>query len=184
MSTAKISTVPTGKGCLPWLASKNKTNGYGEFKVREGKFVSTRISYFLHYGIDPGELCVLHSCDDPSCANPLHLSLGTHQDNMVDRGSKGRTASGDRSGARTKPERLARGDRSGARLHPESRPRGEKSYNSKLTDFDILVIRADPRTHRAIAADYGMAHTGIGCIKRGQTWRHVAPETINPTQLL
>lgn len=44
---------------------------------------------------------------------------------------------------------------------------------SKLTDNDVLAIRADPRSQRALARAFGVSHTVIGQIKAGQLWRHV-----------
>lgn len=44
-----------------------------------------RTAYRLHYGKEPGQYFVLHSCDNPKCVNPHHLRLGTALDNMRDR---------------------------------------------------------------------------------------------------
>jgi HNH endonuclease len=33
---------------------------------------------------------VMHSCDNPPCCNPNHLSIGTHHENMIDSMLKGR----------------------------------------------------------------------------------------------
>jgi hypothetical protein len=41
-------------------------------------------------GEQPLDNCVLHSCDNPACVNPKHLSLGTYQDNTQDMMAKGR----------------------------------------------------------------------------------------------
>jgi hypothetical protein len=39
---------------------------------------------------DPAGQVALHHCDTPACVNPEHLFLGTPQDNMDDKVSKGR----------------------------------------------------------------------------------------------
>jgi len=39
---------------------------------------------------DPGPLVVMHACDNRSCINPDHLSVGTARDNVRDMIAKGR----------------------------------------------------------------------------------------------
>lgn len=81
-------------GCWEWFGSKR--NGYGRMIIgsrTDGtrKSVSAhRISYELTYGEIPIGMEVCHKCDNPSCVNPSHLFIGTHQDNIDDRERKGR----------------------------------------------------------------------------------------------
>lgn len=140
---AKVSKTPTATGCLEWTACKNN-KGYGMFQIRGRLFLATRVIYFLHYGIDPRELCVMHSCDNPICVNPLCLLLGTQTDNMQDMHRKGRGAL------------------------------GEKHPNSKLTAADIPSIRSDARPNNTIAECYGVGRRIINLIKRGERWKHIA----------
>lgn len=48
--------------------------------------------------------------------------------------------------------------------------RGEESPGAKLTAEQVRAVRADRRTHRRIAADYGVSHYAIQRIKSGKTW--------------
>lgn len=75
--------------CWPWTGSTTR-GGYGKLTMPKGKVgYAHRTRWTLEHG-DPGTLHVLHSCDSPRCTNPRHLFLGTHQDNMADRGAQGR----------------------------------------------------------------------------------------------
>jgi hypothetical protein len=51
--------------------------------------------------------------------------------------------------------------------------RGERCPTHKLQESEIAVIRFDPRTHSAIAAQYGVAQSTITRIKNGRRWAHV-----------
>lgn len=53
-----------------------------------------RVAYELAVGPIPDGLCVLHSCDNPPCCNPAHLSLGTHTENMKHKMDRGRWGGG------------------------------------------------------------------------------------------
>jgi len=45
-------------------------------------------------------MCVLHSCDNPACWNPNHLSLGTQKENVHDMIRKNRSKQGGAKGMR------------------------------------------------------------------------------------
>lgn len=53
------------------------------------------------------------------------------------------------------------------------RRRGTARSDSKLTEADVIAIRADTRTQKAIGADYGISDTQVGRIKRREKWAHV-----------
>ena len=76
--------------CWEWQGGKNNI-GYG--MMRDGKKMRTvhRVSFEEHNQINiPPDKVVMHQCDNKICANPAHLSLGTHKDNSQDMIRKGR----------------------------------------------------------------------------------------------
>jgi hypothetical protein len=87
--------VAKSESCWFWTGCKNK-DGYGKIKVEGSTKQAHRVSYNLHVGEIPTGVLVLHRCDVPSCVNPDHLFLGTHQDNADDREAKGRSVAGAR----------------------------------------------------------------------------------------
>ena len=85
----KIRITP---GCWLWLGGKAK-DGYGLMKIKQKSIPAHRVSYVLHKGKIPKGMFVLHSCDNPSCVNPDHLSVGTHKQNMLEARLRGRIKS-------------------------------------------------------------------------------------------
>jgi hypothetical protein len=75
--------------CWLWTGHTTETSR-GKVKLYGVEHTAPRVSYALHYGFDPGNFYVLHTCDDPNCVNPEHLYLGTAQDNADDMLAKGR----------------------------------------------------------------------------------------------
>ena len=85
-------------GCWEWQAGRDGS-GYGLFwhPERKKNVGAHRVAYELANGVPPGNMFVLHSCDNPLCVNPDHLSLGTLQDNVDDMVAKNRQAKGSRN---------------------------------------------------------------------------------------
>ena len=82
--------VRVGDGCWEWQAALN-SKGYGSIGYKGKVWLASRVSALLA-GMDIEGKHVCHHCDNPNCVRPGHLFVGTHQDNMRDRDSKGRGA--------------------------------------------------------------------------------------------
>lgn len=136
--------------CWEWTAHRN-IKGYGQFGVSGKLALAHRLSYIIHFGEIPSGKIVCHSCDNPSCVNPAHLWIGTHQDNAIDR------------------ERKNRGGRKG--------PEGSKAPHAKLNEAIVAQIKAiiaeGKTTHRSIAKQFGVHFVTISDLATGKTWRHV-----------
>jgi hypothetical protein len=76
--------------CWEFTGGKNNI-GYGMIRDGKGMRTTHRVSYEEHtQTVIPKGLVVMHSCDNPCCVNPAHLSVGTHKDNSEDMVRKGR----------------------------------------------------------------------------------------------
>jgi DNA-binding transcriptional regulator YiaG len=91
---------------------------------------------------------VLHSCDNPACVNPAHLSVGDGIANAADAVSKKRHAYGERN-----------------------------KGGGKLTWDDVRMIRTlAPLGPARLARCYGVSTTTIKAINRNGLWqKHLAP---------
>lgn len=79
-------------GC--WEVSSHRPNHFGHTRVSAGRrgreIYIHRLAYEQAHGPIPEGLLVMHSCDNPRCINPAHLSTGTNGDNFRDSWAKGR----------------------------------------------------------------------------------------------
>ena len=134
--------------CWDWIGHKNP-KGYAQFSLFGTIQITSRVSYLLFRGDLPDGMCVLHTCDNPSCTNPAHLFLGTVAENNADRDNKGRTV-------------------------PHV---GEGHPCSKLTESDVFSIRSrlvSGELRSGIASEYGVHKTTIALIENRKTWKHLA----------
>jgi len=108
---------------------------------------------------------VLHNCPDkhnPACVNPDHLYLGTPADNARDAREMGQVPSGNEHWTKR---------------HPEKVSRGAAIVGSRLTESDVVAIRAacptDWAAFRSLAQRYGVTPSTIDKIVRRETWAHL-----------
>lgn len=82
--------VDPATNCWIWTGSLVR-GGYGMLKrYQQDAILAHRFSFQLHNGPIPDGMIVRHLCNMPSCVNPNHLQLGTHEENMRDLNRSGR----------------------------------------------------------------------------------------------
>ena len=131
--------------CWPWKGCINKRWGYGTFRYKRKDELAHRVLWMINVGPIPYGMKICHHCDNPPCCNPVHLFLGTHQDNMSDMVKKGR--------------------------QPVNK--GEKNPHSKLTETDVLNIRSSNLSPKELSSLYGINHKHAQRIKSGEYWGHL-----------
>lgn len=131
--------------CWPWTGAKRQ-NGYGHKGWRGKQYLAHRWMYERRVGPIPEGMVVCHACDNKWCVNPAHLFVGTQKDNVRDMYAKNRQA-----------------DR-----------KGEKCGTSKLTEKEVLEIRAaSDAKNVALAKQYGVSASLISQIRNRKTWTHI-----------
>jgi len=155
----KMSIVDTETMCWNWIGTlkgSDKLRQYGSITVgsrldgTRKQMSAHRFSYRVFNGEIPIGLFVCHKCDNPKCINPKHLFLGTRQDNIDDRESKGRN--------KTKT--------------------GEDSNLSKLNKTQVLLIRQlrqDGVPRKDIQKQLNIPYSQIKSILSYKSWKEIIP---------
>lgn len=140
--------------CWIWTGSSRTKKGYGMLQKIGGSkgkgMTAHRLSYQIHKGEIPESMVVMHSCDNPSCVNPDHLSVGTQSQNILEAIAKGR------------------------KFVPKlPHFKGVDHFAAKFTEQDIRDIRSQGMNDTGLAKKYGVAASTIRRIRIGQSWSHV-----------
>jgi hypothetical protein len=130
-------------GCWEWIGYYG-SGGYGMMSRAGKNQRAHRISYEVYKGPIPKGMVVRHSCDNPACINPDHLTLGTQKDNVADREARGRRV-----------------------------VNGEAIGTSKLSEKDVLEIRASTESNDVLAKRYGIDPSNVWLVRTGKSWRHI-----------
>ncbi len=131
-------------GCRLWQRSK-VVDGYGRMWWDGKLWLVHRAAYIDANGPIPDDVKVLHSCDMPACSELDHLFPGSDADNNADMIAKGRS------------------------YHPA----GVQLPQSKLTERQIIEIRASDMTQNWLAKMHGVSQITISNIKLRKTWKHI-----------
>ena len=147
-----LATKKHPNGYIEWQGGRHR-RGYGVIADSRGKRIQAhRASYDLFVGHIPEGMVVRHCCDNPSCVNPSHLSIGSQADNVADREARGR--------------RIA--------------PKGSQHGMSKLNEEAVTDILKNYRRGskvvglKAFAEKYDVDITMVSLIVRRKNWSHVA----------
>ena len=133
---AFMSRIMKTDKCWIWTAGKSAA-GYGMLVINYKRTYAHRYAFELFRGPIPDGAVLMHSCDNPACVNPWHLTPGSQLENMKDAVSKRRVR------------------------------HGEGHHAAKLTTEQVEAIRVDTRPQRVIAAEYGVQQQCISKIKLG-----------------
>jgi hypothetical protein len=138
--------------CWLWAGCRSGRAGYGVLYHDGLRTHATHLSVFLATGEWPPKgMIVCHKCDNPPCVNPDHLFVGTYKDNAQDCVAKGR--------------------------HRDSlRPnwlRGSQHGQAKLTEDNVLAIRASDERPSVLARKYGVSMYTIRMVVQRKYWRHI-----------
>lgn len=131
--------------CLLWPMKRDR-DGYGRVWY-EGKTVGVhRLAFFFAHGHWPVP-SALHSCDNPPCFNPCHLSEGSNLVNQNQKAERGRSV------------------------------RGEQQHDAKLTEEVVRKMRAEyvpgkMGFHR-LGKKYGVSKRAARLAITGFLWRHI-----------
>jgi hypothetical protein len=139
-------------GCWLWTGGSRSKKGYGQIGGG-GKgakhILAHRLSYEIHKGQIPEGMVVMHSCDNPSCVNPDHLSVGTQSQNILEAFAKGRKVC-------RPPHKF-----------------GESHGASKIKELDAIEILKSTEATKIIAAKYGVSKSAIERLRNGKSWKHL-----------
>jgi hypothetical protein len=86
----KVDRSAGPEACWPWTGAIT-THRYGCVQWHGRVLGAHKVAYLLGHGPVPDGLQIRHSCDNPPCCNPAHLSVGTRKDNGADKVARGRT---------------------------------------------------------------------------------------------
>jgi hypothetical protein len=135
---------PTDNGCIEWQRTK-VASGYGQIWLRGKMVLVHREMTSLVYGQPEDKQMALHSCDNPSCINPEHLSWGSHSQNMREMYSRGRA--------------------------PEKKPRLDRRLTFEVAEIIRAKYASGEFSYKLLGSEYGLSDKSIEYIVKRKTYK-------------
>jgi len=136
---------PPVEGCWEWRHTL--CYGYGRIYTthtgRKRGYGAHIVSHQIFNGPVPDGLHVLHSCDNPVCVQPAHLSVGTQRQNLREMVERKRSTA------------------------------GEKCSYAKLSDQTVRDIRSSTESSAVWGDRLKVSSSLIRRIRRGENWKHL-----------
>lgn len=135
------------RDCWEWLGYI-ENRGYGVLVYKFERYKAHRLSWMIHYGSIPEDKIVMHICDNRKCVNPIHLKLGTQDDNMKDCKTKQRNV----------------------------KHTGEDHGMALLSESQVINILSELKQgvkSKDLAHKYRVHRGTIDAIKLNKSWKHI-----------
>ncbi len=160
-----LSRLDTTGYCWLWTG---KLDARGRGRVwRNGKIeIHHRAVWSILRGPIPDGAKLCHHCDNPTCANPDHIYVGTQKTNVADMMARGR------HWTTLQPERAREVAYRNGKANTHSR--GVGNPKAKLDEQQVGVIAKSDKPTRLLAKQYGVHMTTIQRIRRGAAWSCIA----------
>jgi hypothetical protein len=138
----KVDKTSSENGCWLWMSCC--VSGYGQFRFNGETNFAHRLTLAQHLGRPLLQgMFATHQCPggpNRKCCNPAHLKEASNFDNMQDMVRDGNST------------------------------RGEKHPHCKLTETQVLEIRASDKTNVELAQIYNITRQTVSQIKTGKIW--------------
>ena len=141
----EVEYLVNANGCHICTSHAPNGDGYPYANFNGELWRLSRWVYTQNNGKIPENLVIRHTCDDRLCINPKHLEIGTKAENNKDRAERKRNRN----------------------------QNGENNNMSKLTDKQVLEIRASNLSGSKIGTIYNISASLANMIKSKKRWKNL-----------
>lgn len=159
-----LSRLDKSGDCWLWTGATDH-KGRGRVWYRGKIMLHHRAVWTILIGVIPDGSMLCHHCDNPRCANPMHMYVGDAKSNVRDMISRGR------HWLQANVERAKIVGRSLGKSNDWST--GESNPKAKLSKDQAAHIRASGLSTKQLSEKFGVDRTTVQRIRRGASWPDV-----------